>query len=136
MDAIERTKKMLSQSSYAGWTGVKVVELEKDRAVLSLDIAELHKNPYGMVHGGAYYTLADTAAGAAVRSDGRDYVTQNSSMNFLRSQYEGTILAEARVRHRGRSTCVAEVNVTGEDGKLLVTGLMTFFCLGTRYSAE
>ncbi|MBQ9686234.1 MAG: PaaI family thioesterase [Oscillospiraceae bacterium] len=136
MDALEKARELLEKNSFITWIGVELAELEKDRVVLRLDSAEVHKNPYGILHGGVFYTMADTAAGTAARTDGRDYVTQSSSVNYLRSQSEGTILAEAWVRYRGRSTCVTEVNITGDDGKLLATGLMTFFCLGTDYFAD
>ena len=86
-------------------------------------------NPYGMVHGGAIYTLADNAAGTAAHSDGRYYVTQTSALHFLRNQARGTVRAAAYVRHRGKSTVLTAVDITGEGGKLLATGEFTFFCV-------
>ena len=136
MDNLERTRRLLEKNSFGSWIGIELAELEADRAVVRLKPDQQHLNPYGIVHGGVYCTMADTVAGIAARTDGRDYVTQCSSMNFLRSQSEGTIRAEARVRHRGRSTCVVEANVTGTGGKLLATGTMTFFCLGTEHFTE
>ena len=65
----------------------------------------------------------------AVHTDGRFYVTQTSSLHFLRNQGAGAVRAEGRVRHRGKSTCLAEVDITGEDGALLATGEFTFFCV-------
>lgn len=127
---LEKAHELLSRNSYVKWNGIELESLEHDRALLSLTLEEMHKNPYGIAHGGALYTLADTACGAAARTDGRDYVTQNSSVNFISSRSEGVVLAEARVRHRGRSTCVVEFNITDGEGALLVTGMMTFFCLG------
>lgn len=108
------------------------VELDSvalDRAVYRLDIRPESKNPYGIVHGGAIYAMADNAAGAAAHTDGRFYVTQTSSLHFLRNQSEGTVRAAAQVRHRGKSTCLVDVDITGEGGKLLATGEFTFFCV-------
>lgn len=136
MDNLERARRLLEKNSFVSWIGIELEELEADRAVVRLEPDQQHMNPYGIVHGGVYCTMADTVAGIAARTDGRDYVTQCSSMNFLRSQSEGTIWAEARVRHRGRSTCVVEANVTGTDGKLLATGTMTFFCLGEHFTEK
>ena len=42
--------------------------VETDRVVYRLDIREESRNPYGMVHGGALYTLADDAAGTAAHT--------------------------------------------------------------------
>ena len=103
--------------------------IEPDHSVFRLDIRPESKNPYGMVHGGAIYTMADNATGSAVHTDGRFYVTQTSSLHFLRNQSEGVVRAEAWVRHRGKSTCLVNVDITGEGGKLIATGEFTFFCV-------
>ena len=83
---------------------IELERVEKDRAVFKLDIRPESCNPYGLIHGGAIYTLADNATGAAAHSDGRYYVTQTSALHFLRNQATGTVRASAWVRHRGKST--------------------------------
>ena len=100
---------------------IELERVEKDRAVF--------KNSYGMVHGGAIYTMADNATGAAAHSDGRYYVTQTSALHFLRNQATGTVRASAWVRHRGKSTVLTAVDITGDGGRLLATGEFTFFCV-------
>ena len=108
---------------------IELERVEKDRAVFKLDIRPESCNPYGLIHGGAIYTLADNATGAAAHSDGRDYVTQTSALHFLRNQATGTVRASAWVRHRGKSTVLTAVDITGEGGRLLATGEFTFFCV-------
>ena len=108
---------------------IEMERVEPDWAVFKLDIRPESRNVFGMVHGGALYTLADNAAGSAVHTDGRSYVTKSGGMHFLRNQAAGTIRAEARVRHRGGATALVEVDVTGEDGVLLATGEYSFFCV-------
>ena len=101
--------------------------VERDRAVFRLTIRPESKNPYGMVHGGAIYTLADNATGTAAHTDGRYYVTQTSALHFLRNQSEGTVRATATVRHQGRSTLRTSADITGDDGRPIATGESTFF---------
>jgi len=108
---------------------IELVSVEQDRAVFRLTIRPESKNPYGMLHGGAIYTLADNATGIAAHTDGRYYVTQTGTLHFLRNQSEGTVYATAAVRHRGGSTCLTNVDITSEAGKLLATGEFTFFCV-------
>ena len=74
---------------------IELEYVEADRAVFKLDIRPESKNPYGMVHGGAIYTLADNATGYAAHSDGRFYVTETSSLLFLRNQSEGAVRRNA-----------------------------------------
>ena len=98
-------------------------------SVFRLNIRPESKNAYGMVHGGAIYAMADNAAGFAVHTDGRHHVTQTSALHFLRNQSEGMVTATARVRHRGNTTTLVMVDIEGENGKLLATGEVTFFCI-------
>ena len=72
---------------------------------------------------------ADIATGAAALSDGRHYVTQPSALHFLRNPATGPVRASAWVRHRGKSTVLTAVDITGEGGRLLATGEFTFFCV-------
>ena len=129
---LEELKKKEQSNSFAVYNHIEMVLAERDHAVFRLNIRPESKNPYGMVHGGAIYTMADNATGAAAHTDGRSYVTQTSSLHFLRNQPEGEIQADARVRHRGRSTCLVAVDILGEDETLLATGEFTFFCVDAK----
>lgn len=122
---LERYKK----NTFMLYNHIEIESVEPDRAVFRLAIRPESKNPYGMVHGGAIYTMADNATGTAAHTDGRYYVTQTSALHFLRNQSEGVVRASAHVRHRGKSTCLVAVDITGDDGKLIATGEFTFFCV-------
>lgn len=126
-ELLAKTRERLSRNAFMAYNHMELEAVEADRAVFRLEIRPESKNPFGMVHGGALYTLADNAAGVAAHTDGRSYVTQTSSLHFLRNQSAGTVRAEGRVRHRGRSTCLTEVDLTGEGGALLATGEFTYF---------
>ena len=119
----------LRENAFTRHNFFELETVEQDRAVYRLDIRPESKNPYGMVHGGALYTMADDAAGAAVHTDGRHYVTQHGDLHFLKNQPSGTIRAEGRVRRRGKATCLAVVDITNEDGELLATGDFSYFCV-------
>ena len=125
----ESAERRMKKNAFMLHNYIELESVEKDRAVFKLDIRPESCNPYGMVHGGAIYTLADNATGTAAHSDGRYYVTQTSALHFLRNQSRGTVRATAWVRHRGKSTVLTSVDITGEDGKLLATGEFTFFCV-------
>ena len=74
------------------------------------------------------FTMADCATGVAVHTDGRHYVTLNSSLNFMRMAKDGTVTADARVVKRGQSVSVADVVITC-CGQEVATGTFTYFCL-------
>lgn len=125
----QNTEQRMRKNAFMLHNHIELESVERDRAVFRQDIRPESCNPYGMVHGGAIYTLADNATGTAAHSDGRYYVTQTSALHFLRNQSRGTVRATAWVRHRGKSTVLTSVDITGEDGKLLATGEFTFFCV-------
>jgi len=125
----EYARERIRSNAYMHYNHIELVEIAPDRAEFRMTIFSESKNTYGMIHGGAIYTLADNATGTAAFTDGRSYVTQTSALHFLRNVSEGTIRASAVVRHRGHSTCLVAVDITAEDGRLLATGEFTFFCV-------
>ena len=125
----EQMRKKEAGNRFAVYNHIEMVSVEQNEAVFQLNIRPESKNAYGMVHGGAIYAMADNAAGFAVHTDGRHHVTQTSALHFLRNQAEGLVTATARVRHRGNTTALVAVDITGEDGRLLATGEFTFFCI-------
>ena len=131
-----QTEDLMRGNAFMFHNYIEMESAERDKAVFKLVIRPESKNPYGIVHGGAIYTMADNAAGAVAHSDGRYYATQTSSLHFLRNQAEGVVRAEARIRHRGKSTCLVDVDITGEGNILLATGQFTYFCVDINLMAE
>lgn len=126
---LEQVEQTLRINPFMQHIHIEQLHAGGDKAGFVLHIFPDSLNPYGVVHGGAIYALADNTAGVAAHSDGRFYVTQNSAMHFLRNQAEGDVTAKAFVRHRGHATCLVRVDVTGEGDKLIATGDFTFFCV-------
>ena len=125
----------LGANAFTDHNFIRLESAEADCAVYRLDIRPESRNPFGMVHGGALYTLADDAAGGAAHSDGRHYVTQHGDLHFLDNRAHGTIRAAGRVRHRGRSTVLVAVDITDEAGTTLATGTFSYFCVDAKRMA-
>ena len=87
------------------------------------------KQPLGLVHGGVFASIAEsiTSIGTwkAVHERGRTVQGMSNQTSFLRPITEGTIHAEARRRHRGRTTWVWEVEITDDHGRLCALVRMT-----------
>ena len=146
LTAAQQAAELNKKNLFATYNHIEAEFVEPDHAIFKLEIRPESKNPYGIVHGrpihplvlhgGAIYTMADNATGYAAHTDGRSYVTQGSSMHFLRNQSEGIVRADAKVRHRGRTTCLVNVDILGEGGKLLATGEFTYFCIDPDIMAQ
>src|SRR5919206_1754225 len=100
-----------------------LAELEEGRAVFTVEPAEYHYNPIGVVHGGLAATLLDSAMGCAVHSTlpaGAGYTTLEIKVNFVRplTDKTGEVRCEAQVVHVGGRVATAEGKITDARGKL------------------
>jgi uncharacterized protein (TIGR00369 family) len=89
--------------------------------VVTGTVEHRHLNLNGVVHGGVYATILDTAMGAAVVSlltEGETTATTSLYIEFLRAAREGeTLTARGEVLRRGRHIAFAEGNLLGADGQ-------------------
>jgi 1,4-dihydroxy-2-naphthoyl-CoA hydrolase len=80
---------------------------------------------YGIIHGGVYASLAETAAsiGGATwnmaRVPGGRTVGVSNSTHFLRATREGTLTVTATPQHRGRTLQLWQVDIADEQGRLV-----------------
>lgn len=98
-------------------------------AEMYLDITQETKNPYGMVHGGALFTMADCCAGRVARLDGRLYVTQDASVQFIHNVDAGRLTARGTVINRGRRVCLVQTEIRNQENRLLFSGVFSMFCI-------
>jgi 1,4-dihydroxy-2-naphthoyl-CoA hydrolase len=87
-----------------------------------LPVTDQVRQPYGLVHGGAILTLAETLASAgtwmAVKDQGQLAMGQEINASLMRPITDGHVNGTATVRRRGRTAWVWEVEITDDDGRL------------------
>lgn len=112
-----------------GVLGFERLEVGEELARGRFAVEDRVRQPLGLVHGGAYAALAESlcseATFRAVYSDGMMAVGLSNHTSFLRPATAGTVHAEARRRHRGRSTWVWEVDFTDDEGNLCAVTRVT-----------
>ena len=119
-----------SQNHFMCRNGIRLTAMEKDYARVEAELNEVNRNLYGAVHGGMFLTMADCVCGGAARSNGMRYVTISSSFSFFRNTKSDCLVAEGRVKSRGKTICVVEAELRDGVGKLLCSGTFTMFCTG------
>ncbi|HWD47345.1 MAG TPA: PaaI family thioesterase [Actinomycetota bacterium] len=102
--------------------GIRIEEVSGDRVVLTCPVTpDLHQ-PFGLVHGGVYATLAETAvsvAGASWFGDRGVVVGVSNHTDFLRAVHEGGLRAVATPLSRGRTTQLWQVEISDDRGRLV-----------------
>jgi len=114
---------------FDGLYGLEVTAWEDGLVRGSVGVRDELKQPAGLVHGGVFASIAESLASMAthfaVAEDGRAAMGLSNQTSFLRPITEGRVHAEARARHRGRTTWVWEVDFTDNQGRLCALCRMT-----------
>jgi uncharacterized protein (TIGR00369 family) len=104
--------------------GIEVKEAGADLFVVETEISERLFQHAGIVHGGVYVLMAESAASgaAALAVDVTRFrvAGQEISASHVRASTQGRLRAEARLKSQGRTTLVYAIDVTN-DGKLVST---------------
>ena len=113
-------------SPFVAATGFDPVETSGTRVTGRADLGPDQHTPWGVVHGGVYCAIIESAASigasAAVRERGQFAVGVNNSTDFLRSVTAGRVDVVAEPVQQGRTQHLWQVSLTREDGKLVARG--------------
>jgi uncharacterized protein (TIGR00369 family) len=104
---------------------LKIDERTPDRVTGHITVHDGLLQPYGIVHGGVYASVAESVASLAGATwqlervpDGRVVGVSNAT-SFLRAVREGTLSVVASPLHRGRTLQLWQVLITDEAGRLV-----------------
>lgn len=131
-ECLDYLKKVYSTNNFCRLLGLEIESVKCGECVLKMTIdPEKHTNLYGIVHGGALESLADTALGVVCATMGERVMTVNFNMSFIRNIHPGeTARAFAKVQHHGRTTMVVSVKLFDEDDKMMGHCTATMFVRG------
>ena len=103
--------------------GIEIVELSGRRVVATMPVDQRTRQPFGILHGGASITLAETVAslGAAGRIDREHFVAvgQEINGNHLRPKSDGVVTATGVPVHVGRASQVWSIEIRDEAERLV-----------------
>ncbi|MGH2856284.1 MAG: PaaI family thioesterase [Solirubrobacteraceae bacterium] len=109
--------------------GLQVTELDDGLVRGMVPVRDEIKQPAGLVHGGIYAavaeSLASTGTAAVVQANGDTALGLSNQTSFLRPVTGGTVRGVARVRHRGRTTWVWDVELLDDDDRLCALSRVT-----------
>lgn len=115
--SMENPVHFFKQDRYGALNGIILVETSPGRATVRMTIRDDHLNSHGTVHGGAIFTLADTAFALASNSHGIPAAAINAHISFMKAVRTGTLVAEAEEYDLNPKLAIYTVRVNNERGE-------------------
>jgi uncharacterized protein (TIGR00369 family) len=118
---------LAKSSRFAAASGFVPEEMTGTRVTGVVDLGPDQHTPWGVVHGGVYCSVIESAASigasAAVLDRGQLAVGVNNNTDFLRSMTSGRLDVLAEPVQQGRTQQLWQVILTrADDGKLIARG--------------
>ncbi|MBW8767234.1 MAG: PaaI family thioesterase [Geodermatophilales bacterium] len=118
---------LAAASRFAAASGFQPTEISGTRVTGVVDLGPDQHTPWGVVHGGVYCTVIESAASVgastAVLDRGQFAVGVNNNTDFLRSTVSGRLDVLAEPVQQGRTQQLWQVTLTrADDGKLVARG--------------
>lgn len=112
-----KRKDILSADDFLSGTfddlmGHRVVEVHHNHIVTEIDLKSTHLQPFGLVHGGVYAAMAESAITyCAFYSHKGNWVGVNNNTNFIASAEKGKLVLKAKPIKEGRRSQLWEAEI-------------------------
>ena len=116
-DDLRKAKLLGEEIGFAGYSGIEVLEVSEGVCRGRIAVHEHHMNPLHTVHGGVFFTLADTICGIAAASTGHGGPTVQGDMDYLRAVRGKEIVCAARVTKTGKTLTWVDGVITDDTGR-------------------
>ena len=118
---------LTTASAFVAATGLELTEVTGTRVAGSIDLGPQHHTPWGVVHGGVYCTVVESAASigasTAVVERGQFSVGVSNQTDFLRPMTAGRLDVVAEPVQQGKTLQLWLVTLTrADDGKIVARG--------------
>lgn len=111
--------------------GLEVIEISPGYAKVAMDFTPELTNIFGMLHGGAVFSLLDEAFQLACNGHGQVAVALQLNINYLAPAEPGArLFAEAREINATRKTALYDARVWQEDGRGIAAGQALAYRIG------
>jgi len=114
-------------SNFRQLLGIELVEAKDGYAKMVMKVTADHINALGTTHGGAIFSLADSAFAEAANSGDKTAVAVQVSINFVRPTIEGDVLIAEAVRvAEGKTFGVYSITVRKNDKTIALFNGLAF----------
>lgn len=122
--AMEHAKRvvarMLGKDAFSRWLGIEVVEISPSRVACAMTVRADMLNGFGVCHGGATFSLADSALAFVSNTHGRVAMSIDNQISYPAPAREGDRLtAVAQEDSQSGRLAFYRVEVKNQDGVLV-----------------
>ncbi len=122
-ESLRYARDVVARDPMATFLGIRLKEIRRAYALLSLDIRPEFLNALGRAHGMIVSALVDQAAAVAANATDYRALIAEIKVNFLDAVSSGdTVTAEARAIDLRKSLSLWQVDVRDSAGKLVAAG--------------
>ena len=139
MTQVEQPAAAGQDGPFAELLGIRPGESADGVGTAFMTVEDKHRQGAGAVQGGILVTLADYAFFRACRSllkEGEHAVTIELKLNFIAPARDGELTARSSIKSRGGRIIVGDMEIFGEDGQLIATGIGTYMTVYDRRVRE
>jgi len=122
---MESLRKRLEEDPFARHLKIQLLDVREGYARALMPLDAMHRNAFGMVHGGAIFGLADCVFQAASNSHGVYSVAIQASISYFQAPRAKVLYAEATEVSRTKRLANYAIRVT-EEGDSLVASFQGF----------
>lgn len=124
----KKMREVVAGNEYMKFLGVELLTLQEDYGLARMQYKKELLNPYGTLHGGSLYSLADVVAGTVACMNGYFVTTVSGNMSFLlpavNTEY---VYCEVSRLRMGKHLAVFDVKIKNDSNQVLDSGEFTFF---------
>lgn len=111
----KKLRKVLILVNLLEYLNIQTIEKTSEKVTLSMEVESIHKQPYGIMHGGINAVLIETAcsigANEHLKLDEAYAVGVDLQVNHLKSVTAGILIITATPDHIGQSTQVWSTHI-------------------------
>ena len=127
MRKTKEMKELENQPGFMNHNKITIEDIQGDTVTLIATITEESLNPYGFVHGGLLFGLADQAMGISAKLTGRLAVTSTANITYIKPAKGKTIKAVSEVIKGGKTMVHLQTKIYNEQEELVAIANGSYF---------
>lgn len=116
-----------NDNGFMGSNKFIVKEINKDKCIIEYEIKEDGLNPYGIIHGGLLFGLADSACGILSTVNEKKCVTTSGNINYLRVTKDKKIIAVSTIIKDGKNIGYYKCDIEDSDGLIATANINLYY---------